>query len=902
MNLKITTKNISIKKKFFLYFLLYTFICFIVLSLSFSSFKANNKGFGWAIDSLPVQFPMFTQLKIFVRNIVKKIFVEGSFQIPIYTFNIGMGADVISYLSMWYLEPISFLGVFGGYDKVEFTYDILVLFRLYLAGLSFGVFCFYMKKNKIIPVIIGSLIYVFSGWTFFFVRHPVFFSTLIYLPLLLIGVERIINEKKGGMFSVLVFLSSWTHYYFLYINTIFVGIYFIVRYFDNEKNTKQDFVKKLFLLLKYYILGIGMSMVVFLPNIFTFLNSNRTGMILETGSLWTFGDGWFKKLLLSICGPQQTPGYFLHNGFLPLGILSVLVFVNKYRGKKSISVFAYIIGVLFTLPIFTLALHGFSSIHFRWNYVIGLLAGFSFVYILCDEEKFIFKDYILSIIFVVLYSGTQVYDPSLANNNTIAGTFFLIVSIIMLLYMLIMNKKGIGIECFLLLCVCLNIYVYARLTYDPNYGKYVNEFVEKNSSEDLITDTSASILTNNPNEFYRVDSANTEVKNENANIFLQNYGISSYVNVMDKYYSEFNYGVENCGTRLLDTINNDNRTILEELASVKYFTTYDNQDAYVPYGYTLEQTSTNDHGKVCKVYKNEYALPLGYTYKKSISEQDYNKLDSLEKQESLMQAVVTSSNNSLQVSTDDISLTVQKAEDILISGNNCEYDKKTKKLTVLENGGYLSLEFPAKKNCETYIRLKNLNIDAYKDAYWLITIFNDEKQLNKQIEIRSNTATYSYNCYDHLINLGYSKEGINKINIAFPFASEISLEDIEVLYQPMDSYSLQAQTLKEDEFTNVEQVANGVKGNISIEESKYVVFGIPYSKGWTAYVNGEKVPLERVNITYMGLKLDPGEYSVVLKYMTPGLTLGALISLISIILFIVDMVVAKKKRKYEKQK
>ena len=61
-------------------------------------------------------------------------------------------------------------------------------------------------------------------------------------------------------------------------------------------------------------------------------------------------------------------------------------------------------------------------------------------------------------------------------------------------------------------------------------------------------------------------------KNENAAVFLDYYGISFYVNVMDKYLAQYNYGLENRGTRLLDTLDNDNRTIMDELASVRYFT------------------------------------------------------------------------------------------------------------------------------------------------------------------------------------------------------------------------------------------------------------------------------------------------------------------------------------------
>jgi uncharacterized membrane protein YfhO len=63
-------------------------------------------------------------------------------------------------------------------------------------------------------------------------------------------------------------------------------------------------------------------------------------------------------------------------------------------------------------------------------------------------------------------------------------------------------------------------------------------------------------------------------------------------------------------------------------------------------------------------------------------------------------------------------------------------------------------------------------------------------------------------------------------------------------------------------------------------------FSIPYSKGWTAFVNGKKTELLRANTMYMALPLKAGDYEIVLKYRTPGLTLGILISLLAVLLFI----------------
>lgn len=50
-----------------------------------------------------------------------------------------------------------------------------------------------------------------------------------------------------------------------------------------------------------------------------------------------------------------------------------------------------------------------------------------------------------------------------------------------------------------------------------------------------------------------------------------------------------------------------------------------------------------------------------------------------------------------------------------------------------------------------------------------------------------------------------------------------------------------------------------------------LLFSIPFDKGWTAKVDGAAVPLERVDIGFMGLVLEKGEHRVELEYRVPSL-------------------------------
>ncbi len=81
-------------------------------------------------------------------------------------------------------------------------------------------------------------------------------------------------------------------------------------------------------------------------------------------------------------------------------------------------------------------------------------------------------------------------------------------------------------------------------------------------------------------------------------------------------------------------------------------------------------------------------------------------------------------------------------------------------------------------------------------------------------------------------------------------------------------------------------------------QDRLVFFSVPYEKGWSATVNGEKVDIEKVDIGFMAVRVSGGETSdIKFTYHTPGIFEGAAITVVSIILYIVYMIVSAKKNK-----
>lgn len=858
----------------------YSFLSIMMLFYLMAIFYANGKGLGWSIDSLPIQFPMFSYLRDSVREVCDSL-ICGDMPL-IYDFRMGMGGDTLTTLSVWYFEPLSFLAAFVPVNMLESLYDLLILTRIYLMGISFWLLCLYMKKQNIYSILIGALIYAFSGWTYFYIRHPVFFAAPIYYPVMIISLKEVLKGKRGILFIIMTALSAWTHYYFLYVNSILLFFVVVAEIVTDRRDGIKGCLVKMGRILWRYLLGISLAMIVLLPNILTFLNSNRTTPHLETGSFWRFEAGWFLRLITGLITPFFSAGHWLHNGFISIGLISLVLVIVSKRNVK-IRIWTLLIAAGLVIPAVTFVFTGFSAIQFRWNYAIGLLLAYSVVEY-WEKHTEIKKEIIGILLILAVYIAIPVFNKDMDHKYHMVSIVFM--SLYIFLILVFMGRKTNRIFYALLSAVVMiNIVVDINYTFLPEHGNYMEEFVPRGKSIEIITnEPEAASYAIEDDSFFRIDSARLKVENENSAVFLNNHGISNYVNVMDRHIADYYHGLENVNTRLLDTIDHDSRTILEELSSVKYFFVNEEDTAYVPYGYDLLKSVDG-----VDIYLNRYALPLGYSYTEILPREEYDALSALERQEALMKAVVLEDDVPLETYRYESS--VAQDENISFTFHGCEYDQESGVCRVIEPGGYFTVRYSKTDDAETYLRLGGLDIDAYYDAYWKIRIYNGS--VDKEVELRSASATYSYGNYDYLINLGYYNSE-SEVSIAFPFVCEVRLDSVEVLHQPMKNYESDCAERQKEVLENVYIGNNLVGGDFKATQDEVCVLSIPYSRGWKAYVDGNEQEILKANVTFMGLLLEPGEHHIELKYCTPGLIPGAVISACGIIILIIYLILYKR--------
>ena len=78
------------------------------------------------------------------------------------------------------------------------------------------------------------------------------------------------------------------------------------------------------------------------------------------------------------------------------------------------------------------------------------------------------------------------------------------------------------------------------------------------------------------------------------------------------------------------------------------------------------------------------------------------------------------------------------------------------------------------------------------------------------------------------------------------------------------------------------------------------MFTIPYEKGWTVKVDGEKVEYKEVLEALISLNLDKGEHEIILEYMPSGIFIGIISTISGIIILAIIIRKNKKSIKIEK--
>lgn len=860
----------------------------------FLMFWVKGKSFCWTTDAVSQYVPKMYYFMKHVRQIVAGI-ISGNPTFPMYDFCIGMG-DGIQFRT----EPLYWLSLLYRGAHTEYAYGFLTLTRFYFAGLSMSAFLLYFQHGRW-ETLLASMMYIYSGFGLFGgLRHGHFIIPMIMLPLLCLAIEEIYRNGRWYWCTIFSAVGILCGYYFMYMNTLAMGIFFLIRFFMGEKKrTFAGFWKDVGMIAGSYLTGILIGNITLFNTFAELLTSARTSStVSRPENIWYYGVDWALKFFRSFISTTTFPGEWMWLGFIPLAYLMiVLMWIRKGRKQQKT---AFVLGILFGLvPLFGIIFSGFGNLTNRWSYmlsfVVAIIAASMFreLFTLTKKEMLLLAGSMIPYV-ILMFSdsktGGQVWKASAVAGVVLIGSCLCVV-----ILNLWKKKPKIVNYAAVSMLVIGSLWVSGLCRYSSYGASMINEFTARGKAISKATNTPLKAAEEiEDSSFYRTETTDNSSNYQGASMILGNYGVVQYSSALNKSLIDFYREMGLTSWSLVRLRGFDNRTMLDSLAAVKYYLIEKGQEDEVPYGYRWNKEVLNGD-KEYEIYERENTLPLGYTYDQVISVEDLEKYRSEERQEVLLQAAVLDELGDNELYTK--SLPKVSGRKVNVTGYTCEnLEIEDQSILILEEGAKLSIEFEGSDQCETYLCFRNMKMNRASNVWFYVK----SRETEFDYCYHGDWSKYSTSQDDYIFNLGYSDEGKTTCTITFDKKGKITFDELLIYCQPLEDAETYISDRKEDVLENVEISENRITGSISLDEQKLLAVSMPYQSGWTAYVDGKKTEILKTNLMYMGLMLEPGDHMIEFRYCMPGIRISVVMSVLGLSIFIGALMI-RRKRKHASQ-
>ena len=342
----------------------------------------------------------------------------------------------------------------------------------------------------------------------------------------------------------------------------------------------------------------------------------------------------------------------------------------------------------------------------------------------------------------------------------------------------------------------------------------------------------------------------------------------------------------------------DRKSELEALMGVNHYLINSDNRINLPYNYSELEYTKNINGINYESYKPKQDYQIIYGFDKSIGYSEFKKLSIFDRNQAIMNAIVVDdekSNSSLedfQFNNDEVSYKIENSNVELFNNNG-----KISVNNTINEGAEFNLKFDNYiNNSELWVYLEGMNYNFEEESIYNISIsgYNNDKYIdNIHTDImRMNSKNHMYGGKNTvLLNLGYITEDINNLKIKLLNLGEYTFKDIKVFARKQEEIYNSINGLNKIA-KDITLSKNKINFKTDLDKKQYVFISIPYSSGWKAKVNGKNVNILKADDAFMALELDKGKYNIEFTYRTPGLGIGFIISLSSII---ISIIVIKKK-------
>ena len=880
-------------------------------------------------DKTIVNSDMYLQYVGFLGHI--KDVLKGEANL-FYSFSKSLGGNTVGLFAYYMASPLNLIiGLFPK-DYIAEAIVVITLIKIGLSSLTFTIYLIQSFKKRDINVIMFSLCYSFMAYNINFQLNIMWLDGVVLLPLVMLGIDKLINENKYKLYVISLFIAIVYNYYIGYMICIFSGLYFIYKLILNNKVE----LIKIGNFIGASVLSVALSAFILIPTVLS-LSSGKAKFRLfqEAPKLMMSLDEVIAQLFIGNYSLGQIMGNYpnIYCGVI-ITVLGILYFLNKNISRKErilSGIFMFVLLLSIFISILVLIWHGF-------DYPVGFAYRFSFLIsflgIVLAYKEFISGENISKLkiaIIILLGVGCTGYIlhgdyEGLSLWNILLTFLFFVVYIILIKLANWSNfnkdeKWNFSLSVYQWLCKIVKFYrctegnvrcvnkpidyskcgkvdnnrkklrdvkkiklqqiinilivtiVFIELSINAYSCLKLKSYVSRVRIYNYINEMQPIVdeLKENMNNFYRMEEVFANTYDDP--MLLNYYGITHSSSANDRNTRKFMANMGFKTSSIFEKYNRGSLISIDSLLGVKYQIASKKSENFSDNHYTENEyyKKVLEEGDYI-VYENPFALPIAFMVNDSLKDVDTIEANTFELNNKILSSMV----NTKKVINKSLNVKEIISENLISTINNGEvcYERMDK-----QKASSITFIVEAEDNNPVYMFLKS---NAYESG----TVSSNQVRVSIN-GVRKFTAFDSRN---------YNVEYIGAFNKGEDIRIEINLNTNKLYLKELQIYSCNVyefeevyNNLKENIITDTDYRDGYVKGKISVTEDKTLIYtSIPYDEGWTVKIDGKKVEYVKILDGLIGVDVDTeefseGEHVIELKYKVPGLMVGIIISFLALV-------------------
>ncbi len=328
--------------------------------------------------------------------------------------------------------------------------------------------------------------------------------------------------------------------------------------------------------------------------------------------------------------------------------------------------------------------------------------------------------------------------------------------------------------------------------------------------------------------------------------------------------------------------------------------------------FTQQYINNNEDEATFHVYKNPNALSVGYMVDDDIKNLGHLGNDNPFNSQNMFMSTITGNTQFSTVNTDN-------GEVIQIDGNKeyytplgVEYSLSQctespygdQKLFTADSDAVnpvINIHVTAQSEEMIYMYLKTYNEKAVNT--WISSEKDENGEFINHKQLGSNS--YFENHDYAIVRAGSYPAGTEleirltiRLNNTNPDQDEYTIiKDFFFYHFNYDLFKEDIDKLAQNQWQIEEYSDRYISGKINAKEGQLMLTTIPSEPGWSVWVDGKKTDTIDVINAFIGIELEPGEHTVVMKYTHPGFIPGVILLILGIGAMIVLYMYDRKNNK-----